>query len=330
MSLKRMDPFTGYLIAVVTLAWLLPASGPTAAVLGWVVRVAIFGLFLSYGVRLSLGEVAAGIRNWRLQAAITASTYLLFPLLGLAATQLADSLLPASLLPGVVFACLVPSTVQSAITLTSLARGNIAAAMVSATWSNLLGVVATPALTWLLLGGARSGIGLAQFVSVVAQLLLPFAIGLALHRRVATALQRLQPRWQYLDQGVILLVVYAAFSQLFHSGAWRQLSPTVLATLLLVVVAVLLLVTGLLWFGSGLLGFSRPDRIALLFCGSHKSVATGVPIAGTIFAATGIGLIVLPLLLYHQAQLLLGAWLAARLRRDNEAAGPSDGSPGPA
>lgn len=304
-----------YILASALLALLLPATGAAGAAVGIATKVAIFALFFGYGAKLSLPEALAGLAHWRLHSVILAFTFVVFPLVGIGLLHLPDALLGVGLRVGLAFLCLVPSTVQSSIVFTSIAGGNVAGAMVSATASNLLGVLVTPLLAMLLLpAGGGGGVGAQQFLDVVLQLLLPFVLGQLSRRWTADFVARHRRGINRLDQAVICLVVYGAFSEFFAQGAWRLVSLAELLVLVAVCLVVLGAMLELTWRTAGRLGFSREDRIAIMFCGTKKSLATGVPMAGVLFAGQAVGLIVLPLMVFHQAQLMACTIIAGRLR----------------
>ncbi|MBB1513079.1 MULTISPECIES: bile acid:sodium symporter family protein [unclassified Tessaracoccus] len=314
MKLK-VDPILVIILGTLALGLLLPVSGRPAEILDLVTRVGVFVLFFGYGARLSAAETRSGLKNWRLHLAILSTTFVVFPLLAVPVLAIPDAVLSAPIRVGLIFLCLVPSTVQSSITFTSLAGGNVAAAMVSATASNVLGVVITPLLAIVFIPTASGGsIGFEQVWGVVVQLLLPFVLGQL--SRVVTAgfMARHKARLKFLDQAVIMLIVYGAFSELRVSGVWQQLALTELLLLVPLALALLALMFSYTWALGGWLGFPREDRIALMFCGTKKSLATGVPMASVLFPGATVGVLVIPLMLYHQAQLLASSVLATRLR----------------
>lgn len=316
MKLK-VDPILVIILGTLALGLLLPVSGRPAEVLDLVTRIGIFVLFFGYGARLSAAETRSGLRNWRLHLAILGTTFVVFPLLALPLLAVPDSVLSAPIRVGLIFLCLVPSTVQSSITFTSLAGGNVAAAMVAATASNVLGVVITPLLAMALIPTASgASIGFEQVWGVVVQLLLPFVLGQL--SRVVTAgfMARHRARLKLLDQAVIMLIVYGAFSELRVSGVWLQLQLRDLALLVPLALGLLAFMFWFTWALGGRLGFPREDRIALMFCGTKKSLATGVPMASVLFPGATVGVLVIPLMLFHQAQLLVSSVLATRLRED--------------
>ncbi|MEV4234338.1 bile acid:sodium symporter family protein [Nocardia sp. NPDC050408] len=311
----RLDAFMLGILASVAVAALLPARGVAGDALDWITKVAIGVLFLLYGARLEPREALAGLRHWRLHSTVLAVTYLVFPLIGLALRVLVPSVLTDDLYTGVLFLCLVPSTVQSSIAFTSVARGNVAGAVVSASLSNLIGVFATPLLVMLLMDTTGNAtVSPTALLAIVVQLLLPFLAGQLLRPRM-TWLLRHATVTRAVDRGSVYLVVYAAFSAGMVEHIWSGISPRALLATVAVCAGILALVLTITTFGSRHLSFSRPDQIVTVFCGSKKSLATGLPMASVLFAGHSVGLIVLPLMVFHQIQLLTCTVLAQRYAR---------------
>ncbi|MFF3749025.1 bile acid:sodium symporter family protein [Streptomyces sp. NPDC002018] len=305
------DPFVLSLLATVVLAALLPASGPAAEVADGASTGAVALLFFLYGARLSTREVVDGLRHWRLHATVLACTFVVFPLLGLAMGGLVPAVLTPQLYHGLLFLCLVPSTIQSSIAFTSLARGNVPAAICAGSFSSLAGLVLTPLLAALLIGGGAAGFSAGSLTGIVVQLLLPFLAGQALRRWVGALLTRHRKLLGLVDRGSILLVVYTAFGQGMVAGVWHRVTPAALAALLAVEAVLLAAMLTLSWYGAKRLGFARADRIAIQFAGSKKSLAAGLPMASVLFGP-GASLAVLPLMLFHQMQLMVCAVIAKR------------------
>ncbi len=219
---------------------------------------------------------------------------------------------------GILFLCVLPSTVQSSIAFTALARGNVAAAVCSATASNFLGIFLTPLMVGaLVVQGAQAsgGSGLAQVWTIVEQLLLPFLAGQLLRPWIGAFIDRHKPVLRYVDQGSILLVVYMAFSESVSEGLWQHISGVTLLVLSVLSCVMLAVALGLSVWISRRLGFSKEDEITIVFCGSKKSLASGVPMAKVLFAPSTLGMIILPLMLFHQIQLMVCAVLAQRWAR---------------
>jgi sodium/bile acid cotransporter 7 len=311
-----LDRFMLLLLANVALASLLPASGKAALALGHVTAVAIAALFFLHGAKLARQALLSALTHWRLHLVVLASTFVVFPLLGLALKPLALTLLTPDLYLGILFLCTLPSTVQSSIAFTAIARGNVAAAVCSASASNFLGIFLTPLLVSVLVArGAAAGSALDSILAIVKQLLLPFIAGQLLRPWIGAWVDRHKPMLKIVDQGSILLVVYAAFSEAVNEGLWRQLSlPTLLGVVALAGLILALALT-ISTIASRRLGFSREDRITIVFCGSKKSLASGVPMAKVLFASGSLGMIILPLMLFHQIQLMVCAVLAQRWAR---------------
>lgn len=306
------DPFLGVLLLTIGLASLFPASGATATVIGHAATAAIVLLFFLHGVRLPREHLIAAVGHWRLHIAILATTYVILPLMGLAFARLLPGLLPAALWTGVLFLCVLPSTVQSSIAMTSVARGNVAAAVASAAASNLLGIALTPALLGLLTQVQGGPISFSGVWKIVLQLLLPFAVGHALRPWLGAWAARQRNVLTYTDRGTIVLAVYVAFSAAVLAGIWSEVPLPRLLLLALVVIVLLVAVMSLTRLMARMLGLRPEDEIALVFCGSQKSLVSGVPMARVLFTGPDVGAAVLPMMIYHQLQLMACAWLARR------------------
>ncbi|MEW2624404.1 bile acid:sodium symporter family protein [Streptomyces sp. NPDC048106] len=322
-----IDPYIVLLLGTVGLAALLPARGTGATVASGASTAAIAFLFFLYGARLSTREALDGLRHWRLHVTVLACTFVVFPVLGLAARATVPVLLTQPLYQGLLFLTLVPSTIQSSIAFTSIARGNVPAAICAGSFSSLVGIVVTPLLAAGLLGSSGGGFSADSLVKIVLQLLVPFLAGQVLRRWIGPFVTRHKKVLGLVDRGSILLVVYTAFSEGMAQGIWHQVSPARLGALLLVEAAVLAVMLVGTWYGGRALGFGREDRIAIQFAGSKKSLASGLPMASVLFGAHA-SLAVLPLMLFHQMQLMVCAVIAKRRAHDPEAQDGPDGDAG--
>ena len=294
--MRRLDPLIVLIIGAVILAIIAPARGEFAEWFATATNVAIALLFYLYGTRLSPAEALEGLKNWRLHLTILVFTFLVYPIIGLLLKPLGN---------GILYLTLVPSTVQSSVAFTSIARGNVPGAIVSASASNLAGVVLTPLLVLLLMGGDFH-VDAAVFLEISLILLAPFLLGQLTHRWVHVGTK-------IVDRGSIAMVVYSAFSAGVVGGIWDDMSAGHIAFLIAFSIALVAFMLWLTRFISARLGFSREDQIAIEFCGTKKSLATGLPMASVLFG-TGpeLALLVLPLMIYHQVQLMMCSWLAAR------------------
>lgn len=310
--LKKPDPLIVLIILAVIIAIIAPARGSFADIFGQLTNVAIALLFFLYGARLSTQEALNGLKHWRLHLTILAFTFVVYPLIGIALRSL-TAVISNDMYLGILFLTLVPSTVQSSVAFTSIAKGNVAGAIVSASASNLVGVIITPLLVMFLMGtGGGVHIDTPVFGEIALLLLAPFVLGQLTRRWVGKVAQ--SKATKVVDRGSIAMVVYSAFSKGVVDGIWSSISLWDLAFL---VVFAAIFVAFMLWLtrrASQKMGFNRADTIAIEFCGSKKSLATGLPMASVILASCGasLGLLILPLMIYHQVQLMMCSWLAAR------------------
>ncbi len=307
------DNFTLTLLGVVAVATLLPVSGTGAVIFGWITNLAIALLFFMHGAKLSRQAIIAGASHWRLHLLVISITFVVYPLLGLALRPVLSPILPMELYLGVLFLCALPSTVQSSIAFTSLARGNVSAAICTASASSLLGIFLTPILVGLLLNTQGEGASTLDAIGkIVLQLLVPFIAGHLARRWIGAWVDRNKSWLKYVDQSSILLVVYTAFSAAVVGGIWQEIplgSLLVLGVVCSVLLAVLLVGTTV---AARKLGFNKEDEITIVLCGTKKSLATGVPMAQVLFSSSMIGPMLLPIMLFHQIQLMVCAALAQK------------------
>lgn len=314
------DAYTLLLIATVVLASILPASGAFAFALKYITVAAIALLFFLHGAKLPREAIISGLMHWRLHALILSCTFLFFPIMGFALRSLLLPLVSHELYLGVLYLCMLPATVQSAVALTSIAEGNVPASICSASFSTLLGVVITPFLVNSLVVPTGDSSMLESAAKIFVMLMLPFLAGHFLRPYFDRAFKKAGKALSFVDRGSILLVIYSAFSAAVVGGLWQQVSATMIAGLVFISLIFLALsmayVYGLaVWFG-----FSLEDRITALFGGAQKSLASGVPMAQVLFATSTAGIMVLPLMLFHLLQLIISAAIAQRWHQTRQAA----------
>jgi sodium/bile acid cotransporter 7 len=319
-----LDPFIMALLGSVLLASVFPARGIWQTVAGYVADAGIVLLFFLHGAKLSREAILGGLSNWRLHLTVFAVTFGIFPLLGLGVSAL--PVLSPAIATGMLFVTLLPSTVQSSIAFTAIARGNVAAAVCSASFSNLAGIFITPLLVAVTIhaSGEVSGMSFSSVETIAGQLLLPFLLGHLSRPLVGGFVGRHKALVTSVDRGSILIVVYTAFGAAVVEGLWRRVSLGQIGLITLLCIVLLAAVLGITWGLGRLLGFSREDAIVLLFCGSKKSLASGVPMAGVLFPAAQVGPIILPLMLFHQFQLIACAFIARHYAAQPEVVAISD------
>ena len=311
--LRRLKPdwYLVLIFGMVVLATLAPARGAAAPAFEWATKLSIAFVFFLHGARLSREAVVSGMIHWRLHLVVLGSTYALFPLLTVGLAALPAWITPPALAGGIVFLGCLPSTIQSSIGFTSIARGNVAAAVAAASASNLLGVGLTPLLVGLTLH-AQGAASPSAIQAIVLQLLVPFLAGHLLRPWIGGWVTRQARLLSLADRGSILLVVYTAFSGAVVGGVWAQIGAFDLVRLTVICCGLLAVVLAATWSAARVMRFAKEDEIAIVFCGSKKSLASGVPMAAVLFPPATAGLALLPLMLFHQIQLMACAVIAQR------------------
>ena len=312
LKLLALDRFTILLIGMLVLATFLPVSGQIATYFNWLTTAAIAILFFLHGAKLSRQAVIEGMLHWKMHAVVFGFTFVLFPTLGILAQPILEPLLGQQLYWGFLFLCFLPSTVQSSIAFTSIARGNVAGAVCSASFSNIIGMLITPILvSYFILGQQQHGFDPMQsIVQIMLLLLLPFVLGQLLRPYIIQYLLKRPSVVRAFDQGSILMVVYGAFSSAVVAGLWQQVSGLTLFYLTLACSSLLTVVMLLAWYMPQWLRFNRADQITIFFCSSKKTLASGVPMAQILFIGQPLGIIVLPIMIFHQIQLMVCAVIA--------------------
>ncbi|MDO5060338.1 MAG: bile acid:sodium symporter family protein [Actinomycetaceae bacterium] len=316
MQLKSLttyfDPFVASILLILALGILIPIDQSWITFLQQVGTWAVTTLFFVYGMRLPTKEVWQGLTNGRLQLSILAATFLVFPLLGLLFAKAFTPILGATFALGVLYLSLLPSTVQSSVSFTSIAGGNIAGAVCAATISNISGMFITPLLVWIFMG-ANTGISTDSVVDVLSKLLLPFVLGQLLQPFVGTWVRRAKYLTKAVDRGTILIVVAAGISGATARGLWSTVTGWQVLWLMVVSALLLFILLALTWAWGSHLALPYGDKVALLMCGSKKSLATGLPMAAIIFSPQVVAAVTIPVIVFHQIQLVVAAVLARRL-----------------
>lgn len=314
----RLDPFVLSLLSFAALGIFLPVRGQAFDYALIVSEIAVMVLFFLHGFRLPASEVVEGLSAWKVHLAITAITFGLFPLMGIAFRAAADGHVASMVVAGVVFLTLVPSTVQSAVALTSMSNGDRAIAVVAASGSSLLGVFLTPLLVGLLLSqDIPTDAGAA--LRIVGLLLVPFVLG-QLARRVRGLVERTSDADLIsFDKFIVLFIVFVGFSSGTNAGVWEAVSWSDLLVVFVACAAMYAIAGIVSWQVGGF--FGRPRRIAMFFAGTNKSLMAGLPIALVLFPGESLGLMVLPLMIFHQLQLIVGSVFARRFSQSDSSAG---------
>ncbi len=320
LKLLALDRFTILLFVMVILASILPVSGHAAEIFSVITTAAIAVLFFLHGAKLSREAVMQGLTHWKLHGLVFAITFAVFPILGLLAKPILVPMLGQELYWGFLFMCFLPSTVQSSIAFTSVARGNVAAAVCSASFSNIIGMFITPIMVaFFILGQTSHDFDpTSSIIQITLLLLVPFILGQILRPYVFPHMQKRPKIVKVFDQFSILMVVYGAFSSAVVAGLWSQISMSTLMLLILACSVLLTLIMLLSLYIPKWLGFNAADQKTIFFCGSKKTLASGVPMAQILFIGQPIGMIVLPIMIFHQIQLMVCGIIANYWSKQSE------------
>lgn len=319
-TLQRVG-INGFLLGLfvaIGLAAVFPEIGAADSGLPWkpVITIGIAVVFFFYGVKLDPVQLKSGLSNWKLHLLIQLSTFLIFPVLVYLLLQIMPWVDPEFKL-GITYLSVLPSTVSASVVMVSIAGGNLPAAIFNASISSLLGVILTPA--WMGILGDGGG-GEIDFWSTLGELLLkvilPVVLGIFAHGWLFPKLKGILPKLKYIDQTVIMIIVFTSFSESFAQRLFSSYKLGQLASIAVTMLGIFILVWLILELITKLLGFSIQDRITTLFCGSKKSLVHGVVIGKVIFPDAAIlGLVLLPVMLYHIQQLIFGSIIAGAFGR---------------
>lgn len=309
------DPMIAVLLLATVLAFAIPTTGEAHRIAGGIANAAIFLLFLVNGMRVARSEIAKGLVNWRFFLPLILWVYGVMALIGLGLAKATVGWLPPLVALGFLYLGVLPSTVQSATSYTTMAEGNTALSVIGAALINILGVVVAAPLFAVLGGGAVAEVSGATITRIALLLVLPFVIGQAVQDWTRNWIVERRDRIVWLDRFVIGIAVYVAFSGAVEQGIGENISTSKWILLCLLVAGLLAVALAGAWAASGLLRFAYEDRIAFLFAASQKSVAVGAPLAALLFPPAAAGFVLAPLLLYHLLQLVVAAPLAGVLAR---------------
>nr|WP_193001588.1 bile acid:sodium symporter family protein [Vibrio litoralis] len=283
-------------------------------------QVTAFGIaivFFLHGIGLSPQSLKAGMSNWRLHLFIQSATFILYPLLWVVFGQGLLAVMPSALALGFCFLFVLPSTISSSVAMTAIGRGNMPGAIFNASLSSILGILITPLLIQVFMGLEGAKIDVMESVtSISTMLLLPMVLGQLLRPFLLASFEKHKNIVGKLDKYVILLIVFNAFSDSVAEGIWHSFSIEYVIMSVVICGLVLFFVVNLMVKSAGWLGFDHADEVAAVFCGSKKTLAAGVPMAKVIFSADPrLGMILLPIMIYHPLQIFYCAVLANRYQK---------------
>lgn len=317
----KIDGFVLSVIAVIGIAYVFPQWGtPESKIpIDTISAIGISLIFFFYGLKLSPAKLKAGIKNWKLHVLVQGSTFLIFPLLILVFRPFIQNEAQETIWLAFFFLAALPSTVSSSVVMVSIAKGNIPAAIFNASISGIIGVVLTPLWMGLFVQSAQTDFDFTDiYIKLFVQIILPVVVGILLQRFLGEFAQKHNKRLTLFDKSVILLIIYKSFAESFEGDIFSTVS---ILDLLMLFVAVLILF-GIVFFLTGFLAkkmrFNTADQITAQFCGTKKSLVHGTVFSKIIFGKlASIGIILLPLMIFHAIQLLIISTVASRMSRKN-------------
>ncbi len=310
------------ILFTVLLAWLFPqfGAGSAAELLSTLSSIGVSLIFFFYGLKLSPEKIKLGLRNWRLHLLVQSSTFLIFPLLVLVFYPLMQNEQQELIWLSLFFLAALPSTVSSSVVMVSIAKGNIPAAIFNASISGIIGILLTPLWMGLFLQSQAGGeFNFTQiYGKLMLEIILPVVLGILLQRWGHGLAVKYNRELSLFDRGVILLIIYKSFAESFAGGAFATIQFLDLALIFLLVLLLFFAVYGLVYWITMLLGFSLEDKITALFCGSKKSLVHGTVFSKVLFGkSAAVGLILLPLMLFHALQIIIISVIAGRYGRNS-------------
>ncbi|PPI86703.1 bile acid:sodium symporter family protein [Candidatus Pantoea edessiphila] len=322
MKFLKFDSMLFKIIITVVLASFIPLKGIFITLFKYLTGISIAILFFMHGAKLSHKKIILGSNNWKLHIWIMCSTFIIFPFLGLILVWYDPLSVSSEINNGFLYLCSMPATVQSAIAFTSIAEGNVAASICSASASSLLGIFISPLIINLILGLHINIINIdkeiQQIAKIILQLFIPFLLGHISRYWISQWIDQNSNLINKIDQISILFVVYSAFSKAVTNGIWCQVSAFTILWIAIQCTILLFFVLMINYFAAKLLNFNRQDEIVVLFCGSKKSLANGIPMANVLFPTSTVGIIILPLMIFHQVQLMVCSYIAQCYKRNNK------------
>ncbi len=320
----KLDKFVLAIIFSIVIAYFFPQLGSEHSFvpLDSITSIGVSLIFFFYGLKLSGSKLKEGLKNWKLHLLIQTSTFLLFPLVVLVFLPLAQTEQLYLLWLAVFFMAALPSTVSSSVVMVSIAKGNIPAAIFNASISGIIGIAITPLWIGLFLQQTSMDFDFTGiYIKLATEILLPVFLGIMLQRFLGAFANRYSSELAYFDKTIILLIIYKSFAESFEGNMFSSLSVPAFIIMILAVFVLFYLVYSLVGYVSRKLDFSLEDRITAQFCGTKKSLVHGTVFSKVFFANTGsVGIVLLPLMLFHAIQILLISIIAKRFGEREEPA----------
>ncbi|MFH4964511.1 bile acid:sodium symporter family protein [Gaetbulibacter sp. M235] len=315
----KIDKFVLFIIVVIGVAYLFPhwGSKESQIPLKTISTLGISLIFFFYGLKLSPDKLKAGLKNWKLHVLVQATTFLIFPLIVLAFHPLIQTQEQEILWLAFFFLAALPSTVSSSVVMVSIAKGNIPAAIFNASISGIIGIVVTPLWMGLFVHSAQTDFDFTEiYIKLIVQIILPVVFGIILQRYLGKLANEHSSKITLFDKSVILLIIYRSFSESFDEHIFSSVSLSDLLFFFTAVLFLFFIVFTLTGYVAKKLNFNKEDQITTQFCGTKKSLVHGTVFSAILFGNMAtIGIILLPLMLFHAIQILIISIIASKSGR---------------
>lgn len=311
MAWLKRNWFLVALGVAVLLAVLKPEWGMKGGFLQtqWTTKAVIFMIFMIQGLCLPTEDILQGCKRWRFHVPVLVYIFGANTLLALCVVELFGDLFDANILIGLLFVGALPTTISTALVYATRAGGRVMETLFNLTVSNVMAIFLVPAwMLWVTRGATDMLDPVPMLIKIASLILLPLILGQVLRPFVHPWIDRSKRPLGNVNSAGIAFIVFASFSQSVMSGLWETQDVRTISLLAVVVVGMLLLTQLCLLGAAHLLKLDRADRISIFFTCSFKSLAAGVPMAGSIFSTHPemLGGVLLPLLFYSISQLSLG------------------------
>lgn len=314
----KLDKFVLAIAVVIAIAYCFPqwGTGEAEITINTISAVGISFIFFFYGLKLTPNRLKAGLNNWKLHLLIQASTFLVFPLLVLLFNPLIQNEGQETIWLAFFFLAALPSTVSSSVVMVSIAKGNIPAAIFNASISGIIGIVLTPLWMGLFVHDVQTDFDFTEiYTKLIVQIILPVVGGMLLQRFLADFVQRHNRKLTLFDKSIILLIIYKSFAESFSENLFSSVSILDLLVLFAGVLALFATVFVITGYFAKLFGFNIEDRITAQFCGTKKSLVHGTVFSKILFGnLVSLGLILLPLMLFHASQIIIISAVASKFQ----------------
>jgi sodium/bile acid cotransporter 7 len=322
-------PVNGFIVGLflsVIAAYLFPDLGAKGGFFKSEIttKLGVITIFFLQGLQLPSENMLYDLMEWKLHLFIQCFNFIIIPAIVMILNSLGGTHLPKDLQIGFLYLAILPTTISTAVVFSGLVGGNQVGAIFNAALSNILAVFIVPVWTaWHLSTTAGLTIPLLPLLVKLALLLiLPFIIGQILRPWLKKSAVNFKNAIRRISIGIILFILYSAFCNSFKRGAWQEFGLNKILITFFISFFLLGLIMTIVWVSLKMAKFQYPSKMTAFFCASQKSLATGVPMASSIFAAAGhttilpvLGVVLLPLMFFHPLQLLIGGLIVGHFSK---------------